>query len=399
VLSKTKTARQTWARTLIQGVCCIALTGCLANSSRGDAPKTDTAAATTQPTAAANTDADHARNLAEQVAMRKGEITGTVAYYNLTPRGEVASIMVKTDTGLVQVDLPPRAGDEIAKTLTPGSAVHVTVGPMGGPNRERGRFGGPGGPGGRGMGGPMGNNFNGGFRGGREAQGNDDMRPRPMANEMSPDQMRGGQRSPGDQHADHPVLHALTISGADGKAIDLHPAPVTVHVDAKITHLNYNERGDVDGAMLDNDTFVAFGPMAARALQLEPGQRLIADGIAQPNTAGQQLLHATVVNGMAVPHPMMAGRGEFGPGGLDGEEGPGPRQAGFGRDGFGRGEDQNDRPMRRFNDDRNDGNGQNNDDRGPRGRGPANDGPNGDAPDNGGPGNGGPGGPAPMGDQ
>jgi hypothetical protein len=125
-------------------------------------------------------------------------------------------------------------------------------------------------------------------------------------------------------NADHPVYRLQSLTGADGKKIDVAGPQEgkSIHVDAAVKYLNYSPRGDVDGAILDNGDFLQLGPGGAEDVGLAVGQKIAADGTARPMSDGHNLINADKVNGTEISHPRGPGGPDGGPGGPGGG-GPG----------------------------------------------------------------------------
>ena len=167
------------------------------------------------------------------------KITGTVEQYNMQPDGRVGSVMLKTDGGMVQLNLAN--GDAVAKAVAVGGKLSATVhAPLGNPP----------------VNGPK---------------------------------------------MEHKIMHAISVSDSDGKAIDLASHASSTHINGTIKSLNYDNAGKIDGATLDDGKFVFFGTAASSVLKLATGQKLIADGEQHFNNDGKAMIHAIVLNGMAVP--------------------------------------------------------------------------------------------------
>jgi len=252
----------------------------------------------------------------DQRAARPGQaeaikLEGTVAYYNLGPMGEMESINLLTGDGLVQLIMPPVAGEKIATLAPEGSKVQATA--MAEPNRPP-----------RGQAGPR--------RGGQDgAQGQDAGGGGPA--DRAPGQRdgqngQGGQDGPPDRgadaaKADHKIYRLVSLT-VDGKTIELAAGkPSEAHVEGTIKHLNYDRAGAIDGAIMDSGELVLFNPSASAELKLQAGQKLTADGMSRQLPNGQVVVAAETVNGVKVPPmPQRGGPGQRGPGNGDQRGGP-----------------------------------------------------------------------------
>ena len=204
---------------------------------------------------------------------------------------------------MVQLNLPPVAGEKVAAMAPEGAKVQAMA-MSEPPRRPRGQGGPP-----RGQDGP--NDPNG---------------------QAGPDGQDGQGGPPdGRQDADkpdHKVYRLVSITTADGKTIDLATKPNEAQVEGTIKRLNYDRGGRVNGAILDNGELVIFDPSANSTLKLQPGQKLTADGTTRQVSGGAAVLEAKTVNGTEVPQQR---RGPGGPGG-GGQHGgpPGGPQGGDG---------------------------------------------------------------------
>jgi len=142
---------------------------------------------------------------------------------------------------------------------------------------------------------------------------------------------------------DHPVYAMLSLTGADGKSIDVSRkvGRGQSHVQGKIARLNYDRQGRVNGAVLESGETVLVASRAARHLDLQVGQDLAADGRSRPAFGGSAVIMAARINGQAVAHPRgMANGGRrfgrhhhhhHGPAAWFGGRGMGPWMHGYGR--------------------------------------------------------------------
>jgi hypothetical protein len=115
---------------------------------------------------------------------------------------------------------------------------------------------------------------------------------------------------------DHPVYAMLTLTGADGKSIDVShkPGRQQPQIQGKIARLNYDRQGRVNGAVLDSGEIVLLPSRAARRLDLQVGQDLRVQGRIRPAFGGGAVIVATRINGQAVGRPrgMAHGGGRMG---------------------------------------------------------------------------------------
>ncbi len=104
---------------------------------------------------------------------------------------------------------------------------------------------------------------------------------------------------------DHPVYELASIIGPDGHEMHV-PKPgdeEAAKVSGTVKRLNYARDGRVDGAVLDDGTFVQSGPEGAEAADLSVGQPLSAEGHRRGAMSGQTVIEADSVNGTPVHHP------------------------------------------------------------------------------------------------
>jgi hypothetical protein len=210
-------------------------------------------------------------------------MAGPVRNFNYGPRG-IEGIILSTNGTFVQLNMPPELAAQIAQHVAVGDQIEVTGRIDNGPPPPP-----PGGP--DGMAPPGG-----------------------PPNEPGPD---GGQ-SP---QADHPVYRLLTLTDAKGKRYTAEnpSARRQVHVEGTVKFLNYDRRGMVNGAHLENGDVIRVGPREAEELELAPNKKLSVDGMAQPLQGGGRLIEAQLINGTSVRPPA-------GPrGGGTGGDGPPPR--------------------------------------------------------------------------
>ncbi len=73
------------------------------------------------------------------------------------------------------------------------------------------------------------------------------------------------------------------------------------HVNGTVKTLNIGSRGEVDGARLDNGDYVHTGPQSAATLK--PGFQLSVDGTAVPMADGNQAFEAVSINNQPVIRP------------------------------------------------------------------------------------------------
>jgi hypothetical protein len=183
-------------------------------------------------------------------------IEGTVDGFNRDPRGHINSVVVKTADGkLDQFNLPPDLGDQATRIAADGQKVTV----VGSPERTVG---------------------------------------------------------------DRTIFRLSRLTGADGKSALTAPTPGTPEptdtVEGTVKRLNFSPRGEVDGALLDNDDYVHTGVEAGAGLTV--GGKLSVTGVTHPMTDGHRAVEAQTVNGRPVPRPPV--HPEQGPG-----HNPGPRPA------------------------------------------------------------------------
>lgn len=98
------------------------------------------------------------------------------------------------------------------------------------------------------------------------------------------------------------VYQLVSLTGPDGKQLAIPDASAThaVHVEGTVRSLNYAQRGEVDGAVLDTGDYVHVGKRAAAAVGLGVGLKLVVDGTGQPMVAGHAAIDAAKVNGVTV---------------------------------------------------------------------------------------------------
>ncbi|HEX4123408.1 MAG TPA: hypothetical protein VHY37_01680 [Tepidisphaeraceae bacterium] len=196
-------------------------------------------------------------------------LSGSVSSYNLNPSGTPESMMLKTVNATVQLNFPPEMAARIQSAAAVGSSVTV-VAHSGGP----GGMGGQGGPGGQG----------------------------------APDNQGG-------QQADHEVMNLESITTASGQSLDVG-APgggQTAKVEGTVKQLNYDRRGDLNGAQLDNGAFVHLRPGSQADLTV--GEKVTVEGRERKAQSGMKIIEAQSINGTSVD--------DNGPGGMGGQGGPG----------------------------------------------------------------------------
>jgi hypothetical protein len=217
-------------------------------------------------------------------------IAGPVQSFNYGPRG-AEGIVLSTNGTIVQMNMPPDLAAQVMQSVKVGDEVKVTGEidngpPPRPPGRQDGMEGGP-------QGGPQGGP-------GEGPQG-------------------GPQGGPGGgPQADHAVYRLLTLTDAKGKQYkSTGPGGrKMVHAEGTVKILNYDRRGTVNGAHLENGDVVHLGPREAEEAEIAVGKKLTVDGAAQRLPEGGNLIEAQMVNGVDV-RPQ-------GPGGPRGD-GPPPR--------------------------------------------------------------------------
>lgn len=245
------------------------------------------------------------------------KLEGTVAYYNLGPMGDMESMNLTTGDGLVQLIIPPGAGDKVAAIATEGTKAEATA--MAEPQRPpRGLLG--------------------------QRPGGQDEGPDGGAADRGP-QVGGGQNGQGGQNGpparganaskpDHKVYRLVSITVGD-KTLDLAAKFGQAQAAGVIKHLNYDRGGRIDGAILDSGEFVLVPPAAAATMKLQVGQKMIADGMSRQLANGLTVLMARTVNGVAVqPQQQNGGPDDRGP--RDGDQRGGPQDGGQGGERGGR---------------------------------------------------------------
>ncbi|MGN6369661.1 MAG: hypothetical protein ACTHN5_15485 [Phycisphaerae bacterium] len=211
-------------------------------------------------------------------------MVGPVQSFNFGPRG-IEGIILSTNGTIVQLNLPPELADQIARTVAVGDQIQVTGridnGPPPPPPRGPDAMGGPNGGPQDGPGGP-------------------------------------GPDAPQRPQSDHPVYRLLTLTDAKGNHYHAQnpQSRKQVRIEGTIKSLNYDRRGMIAGAHLDNGDVVHIGPRESQDLGLAPNMKITVEGMAQTLPGGGQFIDAQSVNGMNV-RPR-------GPGGRDRPRG-GPR--------------------------------------------------------------------------
>jgi hypothetical protein len=175
-------------------------------------------------------------------------LNGAVEGFNLSPRGEVESLMLGQTTGLVQVVLPPEIAATVVEAVPMKDRITVAAVP------DKGVAG------------------------------------HPVYKLVSLTTRIGRQL------AVDPAARKPKIPRPDNRA-----AERAVRVDVTVRQINYGKRGEANGALVERGDFVFLGAEGAGLLKLAVGQRLSVEGVARPMPRNRMVIEATVVNGMAIP--------------------------------------------------------------------------------------------------
>jgi eukaryotic-like serine/threonine-protein kinase len=201
-------------------------------------------------------------------------LSGSVSGYNLNPAGTAESMMLNTGNSTVQLNFPPEMATAIQSAAAVGSQVTVVARSGGGP-------GGPGGPG---------------------DQGPDDQ-----------------------QQADHKVMNLESIKTASGGTLSVGGpgGGKSTTVTGAVKQLNYDRRGDINGAQLSNGTFVHLRPGSDADLTV--GEKVSVQGRQRTASSGMKIIEAESINGTSVDNNGPGGGGPDGggPGGGGNNGGPG----------------------------------------------------------------------------
>lgn len=255
-------------------------------------------------------------------------LEGTVAGFNTDPRGQIESLMLKTDKESVQINFPPQIGQAMASKVAVGDAVKAQV--ISHPQR------GPGGPGGPGMAPPP----DGGERmapppppPGDDAAG---AAPRRQARDradrqenregVAPQRPQGDFGGPrgGMVQPDHPVFELVQLTDAKGNQYQV-PRPQdrqTVKVEGTVKSINYDRRGVANALVLGGGEFILLPPGQIKALKLEAGAKVSVEGFAEPVGEGRTVIHAQSINGNRIAPRQAGPRNRMGPDDDGGGMGP-----------------------------------------------------------------------------
>jgi hypothetical protein len=197
-------------------------------------------------------------------------LSGAVRGYNLNPSGTPESMMLSTGNSTVQLNFPPEMAASIQSAATVGSQVTVVARSGGG----------PGGP--------------------------DD------------------QNGPGDQQPDHRVMNLESIKTASGSTLNVGGpgGGQNGQVTGTVKQLNYDRRGDVNGAQLDNGAFVHLRPGSNADLTV--GEKVTVQGRQRTTSNGMKIIEAQSINGISLNDNGPGGQGNNGGPGGGGPPGGGP---------------------------------------------------------------------------
>ncbi len=185
------------------------------------------------------------------------KVSGTVKFFNHSPKGPCDSLIIECDDELVQANFPPNAADQVLDAVESGDRITV-IGP--------------------------------------------------------PDKRHGDHmvlRAERIIVADGPTLRFGPPHGppkGPGKMETLG---------GKISHWNYARGGEINGVVLDDGDFIHLGPDSVRQLELHLGQKVTARGEVRPLPDGNRMIeHPAEVNDQRLgpPHPPGPPRGPHPPG-------------------------------------------------------------------------------------
>jgi hypothetical protein len=187
-------------------------------------------------------------------------------------------MMLSTGKSTVQLNFPPEMAASIQSAAAVGTQVTVVARSGGGPG------GGPGGPGGP-----------------------------------------GDQNGPDAEQADHQVMNLESIKTESGNTLNVAGpgSGQNGQVTGTVKQLNYDRRGNVNGAQLDNGAFVHLRPGTSADLTI--GEKVTVEGRQRTATHGMKIIEAQSINGTSLDDngPDGPGGGPGGPGGQGNNGGPG----------------------------------------------------------------------------
>jgi hypothetical protein len=191
-------------------------------------------------------------------------LTGSVSGYNLNPSGTPESMMLSTGNSTVQLNFPPEMAASIQSAASIGAKLTVVARTGGGP---------------------------------------------------------GDFKGPDDQQADHPVMNLESIKTASGSTLNIGGpgAGQAGEVTGTVKQLNYDRRGNVNGAQLDTGAFVHLRPGSNADLTV--GEKVTVKGRQHTASNGMKIIEADSINGAALNDDGPGGPG--GPGGQGNNGGPG----------------------------------------------------------------------------
>jgi predicted phosphodiesterase len=171
-------------------------------------------------------------------------INGVVESFNFSPKGGYEGLLLKTGDKVVQLNLPPPAETDIAKSVVLGDQINALAAPDNGQPDL-----------------PV-----------YEVLKLIDSKGREIA-------LDGGKAGP-----------PPTVGKGD-----------TVRIEGVVKRLNHARHGEINGAVLENGDFVHLGPKISKEIKLEIGQQLNAEGEAKKMLSGGKVIeHPTNVNGKEI---------------------------------------------------------------------------------------------------
>lgn len=227
-------------RTLISALAGIALLGASWAWAEGDAPPTEPAPAKHDPNVKPHADqgAPDKDAAVKPASPHQVSGSGSVVAYNYTGHGAIESLMIRTEAGVVQVNIPPESAD-VLKNFPLNENVKFEARPEGKPRGD---------------------------------------------------------------HAVYKLLSVTNSSGAVLRDNKEDGDKKVAHVEGTVQALNYSRSGEVNGVILDTGDFIHLTPEGAQQINPKVGDKFAADGKTTPSVTGHQAIEAQTVNGQAVQH-------------------------------------------------------------------------------------------------
>jgi hypothetical protein len=207
----------------------------------------------------------------EKKAPELESLSGSVEWFNHSPKGAYDSLMLKSGDKLVQVNFPPGAAADVAKAVPVGDSIRVVA------EAEEAK----------------------GDHAVFKAQSITDAKGVKMdLRGLEPAEPGKPKPKPGKPKPGEP-------KGLKPKPQEPEETQAMERIAGKITRLNYARHGEVNGAVLESGDFVHLGPKVSQELKLAVGQELAVEGPATAMPSGGKAIeHPTKVNGKAIqPSP------------------------------------------------------------------------------------------------